>query len=115
MSKFIKYLNTNCRKFDISPCGRYNTVKLLIIISWITSILLFIGFDYFPLESHNDAGTTNYTQQQTDELFITAVPPLDGIKFYRLEIGTVSSCDVIIFPHEIKLIERDRGPPFHIS
>jgi hypothetical protein len=115
MQKYKKYYSVFCRMLDISPCSNYNSAKLLIFVSWIFTLLFFTGYDFIPADDFTNNGTIDYTQRQTEVLIVITLPPIEIIKFYRSEIGTVSSSDVIIVPHEIKLIERDRGPPFHIS
>jgi hypothetical protein len=113
MKRSLKYPAKLFKKFDVSPLDKNGIVKFVIFISWIFFVLTYISIDFIPDESSSLQIKSKTISGFTEELSPVELPAITNIKFSRSEIGTVSSYNIIILPHEPLPVDRERGPPFH--
>jgi hypothetical protein len=113
MKQSPKYPAKFFRKFDVSPFDKNSIVKLAVFLSWTFNVLAYTSADFIPDYSYHKSQVKCYSNF-TEKLSPVELPAINDIKFSRSEIGTLSSYNVIILPHEPLLIDRDRSPPFHI-
>jgi hypothetical protein len=113
MKHIRKYPAKLIKKFDVSPFDKNGLLKFIIFLSWIFTVLAYTSIEFIPEDCSCLNTNTKCYSSFTETLSPVELPPIDNIKFLRSEIGTVSSFNVILLPHEPSLIDRERGPPVY--
>jgi len=113
MKHSLKYPAKLIKKFDVSPFDKNGLLKFIIFLSWIFTVFAYTSVEFTPEDCSCLHANTKCYSNFTETLSPVELPQIDNIKFLRSEIGTVSSFNVILLPHEPSLIDRERGPPVH--